>query len=241
MTGTPVVLLHPLGVDHRFWGPLREALPPSFGDVVVPDLPGHGDAALPPENPTVEDFADVVEKELGGYDRVHVVGVSLGGLVGQVLAARRPELVERLVVADAVAVYPEPMQQMWRDRAATVRRGGLEPVIEGMEQLWYSDGFRREDEEHVSAMRRVLLENDPEGYARTCEALATADLSEAVRSVKAPVLVLCGREDAPPFQHAVQWFTDNLADVRAEWLPGGHATAYENPEPFADALVRFLV
>ncbi len=70
-------------------------------------------------------------------------------------------------------------------------------------------------------MRRVLLENDPEGYARTCEALATADLSEAVRSVKAPVLVLCGREDAPPFQHAVQWFTDNLADVRLSGCPAG--------------------
>ena len=240
MTGTPLVLLHPLGVDHRFWEPVREALPTTFGDVVVPDLLGHGGAALPPEDPTVDDFVDAVEKQLDGLERVDLVGVSLGGLVGQVLAARRPELVQRLVVADAVAVYPDAMQQMWRDRAATVRREGLGSVAEPMEQLWFTEPFRRAEADRVSAVRELLLSGDPEGYARTCEALATADTSEAARTIGAPVLVLCGLDDAPPFRQAVEWFTASLKDVTAGWLPGGHATAYENPRDFADALVRFL-
>ena len=236
----PLVLLHPLGVDHRFWDPVREALPAPFGDVVVPDLLGHGGAALPPVDPTVDDFVTAVEEELDGLDRVDVVGVSLGGLVGQVLAARRPELVRRLVVADAVAVYPEAMQQMWRDRAATVRREGLAVVAEPMEQLWFTEAFRRTAADRVAAVRKVLLAGDPEGYARTCEALATADTSEAARTIEAPVLVLCGSQDAPPFRQAVEWFTSSLEDVSSAWLPGGHATAYENPQDFADAVARFL-
>ncbi|WP_148575542.1 alpha/beta fold hydrolase [Nocardioides caldifontis] len=240
MTARPLLLLHPLGVDHRFWDPVRACLPDAMGDVVVPDLLGHGGAALPPEEPSVEAFADAVEKELDGAGQVDVVGVSLGGLVGQVLAARRPDLVRRLVVADAVAVYPAPMQQMWRERAATVRREGLAAVAEPMEQLWFTEPFRRDAADQVAAVREVLLAGDPEGYARTCEALATADTSEAARSIAAPVLVLCGEQDAPPFQQAVEWFTAALQDVRAEWLPGGHAAAYENPQPFADALARFL-
>jgi 3-oxoadipate enol-lactonase len=239
-TETPLVLLHPLGVDHRFWEPVREALPASFGDVVVPDLLGHGGAALPPEDPSVDDFVDAVEKELAGLGRVDLVGVSLGGLVGQALAARRPELVRRLVVADAVAVYPDAMQQMWRDRAATVRREGLVAVVEPMEKLWFTEPFRSAAADRVSAVRDVLLASDPEGYARTCEALATADTSEAARRIEAPVLVLCGLDDAPPFRQAVDWFTASLGDATAGWLPGGHATAYENPREFADAVVRFL-
>lgn len=237
---TPLVLLHPLGVDHRFWNPVIEALPGELGDVVVPDLLGHGSAPLPPKGATVEDFADAVERDIAGHGRANLVGVSLGGLVAQVLAARRPDLVERLVLADSVAVYPEVMRAMWRDRAETVRREGLAAVVEPMEALWFSAAFRRDGSEAVAGVRRMLLAGDPEGYARTCEALAVADTTGRVAAIAAPLLVACGTDDAPPFRQATEWFAATLPAVTVAWLPGGHATAYEHPQPFADAVVGFL-
>ncbi|MEU8804196.1 alpha/beta fold hydrolase [Spirillospora sp. NPDC048819] len=236
----PLVLLHPLGVDHRFWNRVVEALPGHVGEVVVPDLLGHGSAPLPPQSATIDDFADAVEAGIDRHGQVHLVGVSLGGLVAQVLAARRPDLVKRLVVADTVAVYPDAMRAMWRDRAATVRREGIEAFVEPTEALWFSQAFRRDEADAVARVRRVLLDGDPEGYARTCEALADADTTDAVRSVAAPVLVACGEDDAPPFLQATQWFSTALPAVTVAWLPGGHATAYEHPKSFADAVADFL-
>jgi len=235
-----LVLLHPLGVDHRFWDPVVAQLPDDLGPLDVPDLLGHGSAPLPPEGATVADFADAVEKELAGRHRVTLVGVSLGGLVAQLLGARRPEWVERLVLADTVAVYPEPMRSMWRRRAVTVRSEGLQAVVEPTEGLWFSDAFRRDGAHSVAEVRRMLLAGDPEGYARTCEALAGADTSDLVASISAPVLVACGQHDAPPFREAADWFVRTLPDATMTWLPGGHANAYEQPRPFADALAGFL-
>ncbi len=90
------------------------------------------------------------------------------------------------------------------------------------------------------AVRALLLAGDPEGYARTCEALAVADTSAAVPSIAAPTLVVCGEADAPPFRMALDWLARSLPDARTAWLSGAHATAYEHPDEFADLLVDFL-
>ncbi|MET0419197.1 MAG: alpha/beta hydrolase [Actinoplanes sp.] len=220
---TPLLLLHPLGVDHRFWDPVRQYLP----DAITRDLPGAA----------VEDIADAVEESLAGYDRVDLAGVSLGGLVAQVLAARRPGLVRRLVIADTVAVYPDAMRTMWRERAAAVRQSGLEQIVEPTIGLWFSEAA---PPDAVSRVRALLLSGDVERYARTCEALAAADTTGLAGRIAAPTLVACGKHDAPPFQQATEWFAATLPNATVAWLPGGHATAYEHPEAFVDALTRFL-
>lgn len=237
---TPVVLLHPLGVDHRFWDPVRDALPEHIGPVVAPDLLGHGAAPLPGTEPTIEELADAVESEIAEHGRVHLVGVSLGGLVAQVIAARSPALVQRLVIADAVAVYPDAMRSMWRERAALVRASGLEPIVEPMEALWFTSAFRERRPEEVATVRRLLRDTDPEGYARTCEALALADTTGVVSSIKAPMLVACGNDDAPPFRTAVDWFAEEVPGTRVQWLEGGHAATYEYPREFVDVLTDFF-
>jgi 3-oxoadipate enol-lactonase len=220
---TPLVLLHPLGVDHRFWDPVRTYLP----DAITRDLSGA----------SVAEMADGVEQSLAGFDRVDLCGVSLGGLVAQELAARRPGLVRRLVLADTVAVYPEPMRVMWRERAAAVRRTGLEQIVAPTLALWFSEAA---PPDAVSRVRALLLSGDPERYARTCEALAAADTTERAAKIEAPVLVACGKHDAPPFRQATEWFAATLPNATVAWLPGGHATAYEHPEAFVEALTSFL-
>jgi pimeloyl-ACP methyl ester carboxylesterase len=220
---TPLVLLHPLGVDHRFWDPVRTYLP----DAIIRDLDGA----------SVAEMADGVEQSLAGFDRVDLAGVSLGGLVAQELAARRPDLVRRLVLADTVAVYPEPMRVMWRERAAAVRRTGLEHIVAPTLALWFSEAA---PPDAVSRVRALLLSGDPERYARTCEALAAADTTETAAKIEAPVLVACGKHDAAPFRQATEWFAATLPDATVTWLPGGHATAYEHPEAFVDAVTEFI-
>ena len=233
-----LVLLHPLGADGAFWEPVVGEL----GDVrvVTPDLPGHGTAPLPGPRPSLEEYVAPVVDLVADQGPVDLVGVSLGGLVAQELAGRRPELVRRLVLVDTVAVYPEPMRQMWRERAATARDRGLEELVEPMESMWFTDCFKERSGDLVATTRKHFLAGSPEGYARTCEALEVADVTSLAPSITAPALVVCGDQDAPPFRAATAWLAEQLPDASTAWLDGKHAVVLERPAEFARLLEEFL-
>lgn len=231
----PVVLLHPLGADGGFWAPVQAAL--SDREVVAIDLPGHGGAPALPKGTGVEGYSAVVAEQLESVGApVTLVGMSLGGLVAQQLGAARPDLLASVVLVDTVAIYPEPMQQMWRDRAATARRDGLASLVEPMVTMWFTDELAAAGDSRVTQARKTFESTDPEGYARACDLLADADLREAVRSIDVPTVVVCGRDDTAPFRDAALWLAERTGDGTVRWLPGKHACAIEAADEFAALL-----
>jgi 3-oxoadipate enol-lactonase len=197
----------------------------------------------PSSTTTIEQLADqaaalIRQADLGS---VHVVGVSLGGLVAQVLAATHPGLVDHLAVVDAVATYPEVLRQQWRDRQVSVRKGGMEPLVEPTLALWFTAGRLAQGGPEIDYVREAVLAGQAEGYARTCEALETVDLTALASRIAAPTLVVCGQDDAPPFTAAAPWLAETVPDGRLVWLePARHAGVLEQPEQFVTALRDFL-
>ena len=239
--GAPVLLLHPLGVDRSFWNGVVPAL--AGHEVLTYDFPGHGATAVPEEPYTIEDLTEQAAELLtgAGYQRVDVVGVSLGGLVAQRLAVDRPELVRRLVVVDAVAVYPPALREQWRDRAARTPSEGLDPLVDPTLGLWFTADRLAEGGDVVEGVRTTFLAGDPLGYARACQALEVVDLSGVTGTITAPTLVVCGEDDAPPFTAASRALADELPGAELVWLsPARHAGVLEQPEQFQQALTRFL-
>lgn len=239
--GPPVVLVHPLGVDHTVWTPVASGL--TGFSVHTYDLPGHGSTPAPRQRCTVDDLALQLAALLGdaGVGPAHVVGVSLGGLVAQALAARHPGTVDHLVVVDAVDVYPPPMRTMWRDRAALVRSEGMEPVVQATLELWFSASARDTGQAVVETVRDLVAGADPEGYARACEVLETADTSPLLADIAAPTLILCGEQDAPAFTAAAPRLAAAVQHGRLTWLPDlRHAGVLERPAELVDALLDFL-
>ncbi|MGY1602924.1 alpha/beta fold hydrolase [Geodermatophilus sp. SYSU D00815] len=239
--GRPVLLLHPLGVDRSFWNAVAPAL--EGFEVLTYDFPGHGETPAPEQPYTVEDLADQARALLAdaGQARVDVVGVSLGGLVAQRLAADAPELVRRLVVVDAVAVYPEPMRAMWRERAARAADEGMAPFVDPTLALWFTADLLARGGDVVESARRRLETADPRGYALACRALAQADVTGVLDRITAPTLLVCGEDDAPPFTAAARELAARLPGGRVVWLsPARHAGVLERPEQFRAALTGFL-
>ncbi|MFC4008498.1 alpha/beta fold hydrolase [Nonomuraea purpurea] len=233
-----LLLLHPLGSDGRCWDEVAARL--DGVETLAMDLPGHGTAACLPRGAGIGVFADTVAEALAG-ERVHVAGLSLGGLVAQELAARHPALVERVVLADTVDVYPEPMRQMWRERASVARDRGLAELAEPMAAMWFTDAFRAGGSRTPERIRELFLAMDPEGYARACEALEAADTTALVPAIKAPALVVCGSADLPPFTEAARRLHGELRRSELVWMAGAkHAAALERPAEFAAAVRAFL-
>jgi pimeloyl-ACP methyl ester carboxylesterase len=103
----PLVLLHGGSGSWTHWIRNVEALAAAGRRVVVPDLPGFGDSARPPDGQDADSVAPALAdglRQLLGEAPVDVVGFSFGGLCGGLMAAAHPERVRRLVLVGAPAL-----------------------------------------------------------------------------------------------------------------------------------------
>ncbi|MGE0216571.1 alpha/beta fold hydrolase [Mycolicibacterium sp.] len=234
-----IVFVHPLASGPRFWSGVRDRLPAlathavDLAQVPARDEAERGLAAL----------TDAVAEEIAATDdgAVTVVGVSLGALVALDLATRHPRLVQRLVLADSVPVYPGMMQQMWRQRADIARTEGIAGLLEPTLRLWFSPRFLDAGGPELDAVVQTFTAFDPLRYARHCEILAGVDLRARAHEVSVPTLVVCGTHDSDPFVEAARWFEQAIAGAQLAWVDGGHhAAALEFPDQFASLVYEFV-
>lgn len=226
-----VVLLHPLGADHRFFDPLLPYL--AGRRVLRVDLPGHG-ATGPLGDYTIAAMATRVARTIRhqGVRSAVVVGTSLGGLIAQQLAVDAPDLVAGLVLADTVVCYPEPLRELWRSRAAELESEAttVSDYLESTIAIWFDEHAPQSALDYV---RQVLATTTAAGYAQACHALATADLTGTTGSINVPTALVCGRDDGAAFRAAIDWFAERIPGSTVNWLDHRHATALQDPAPFA--------
>ena len=105
-TGPALLLLHGWGATKELMAPVAQRL--TGYRTVIPDLPGFGSTAMPPQAWGVEEYAAWVLALLDrlGIERAHVVGHSNGGRIAIALAAAHPERVSRLVLTDSAGIRP---------------------------------------------------------------------------------------------------------------------------------------
>lgn len=196
-------------------------------EVIGWDLPGHGSGRPAKEPFTVEDIAgDLATRveTLAGGRRTGYAGVSFGGAVGFELASRSAGPFEAVVCIGAAPRIGQP--EMWRERAALVRRAGTPVMVEGSARRWFAPGFVERSPQVAGGLLRALHEVDKESYALACEALARFEAREAVR----PRRVLVGEHDVV--------VSPETAD---RTLAGcGHLPPAEDPAAVAEVLVQVL-
>ncbi|HEX5507474.1 MAG TPA: alpha/beta fold hydrolase [Pseudolabrys sp.] len=240
-SGAPLVLLHCLGVDHRFWDfatPLADRF-----TLLRYDLPGHGATPVPAAPYSIADLSGQLAAilELNGIGRASIAGISLGGLIAQHFAAHRPEMVERLVLVDTTPRYSDEIRGMWTVRAQTARTKGVAAMVPDLLKIWFSDDALARDPESVRYVRETLQRTSGEGYALACEALGAADLRPDAARIRAPTLVVCGENDIPSFLDSARWLAENIKGAKLVWIPRTrHASVIECPDQALKLLSDFL-
>ena len=108
--GAPVVLLHGGEADHAMFDGLSRALNGHF-TVIAYDQRDSGATRNPPLSYSLADLADDAAALIRGlgYDRAHVMGTSLGGLIAQALAARHPDSIDRLILSSTWKINKSPL------------------------------------------------------------------------------------------------------------------------------------
>ena len=173
-------------------------------------------------------------------DRVHMVGLSLGGAVALEMGIRYPERLDSLALICTSAKFGEP--QPWLDRATLVRKDGMEAVANSVASRWVSPGKAEASPELMARLERMVLATPAEGYASACEALATYDVRAELGSIKAPVLAIAGAEDPATPPESLQEILDGIGHGRLVVLdPAAHVPTFEQSEQLSDLLQQHVL
>ncbi|MBX7444611.1 MULTISPECIES: alpha/beta fold hydrolase [unclassified Arthrobacter] len=242
-THTPVVMLHALGVSGLSWSPIKVLL--KRAAIQTPDLPGHGCRPILSGQPNdIDTWVDDVMTQISPDDKsggIHLVGMSLGGIIAARLAARYPDFVKTLTLVATVPRYPNALRDLWRNRMNSVPASGMVPVLEATMNLWFTAEALSIGGDTVAEVRSALLETAPQGYAQACSLLAAADITEDLPIISSKTLVVCGRDDAVAFQLGAETIARLIPNSGLKLIDHGrHAAALERPNVFADILSEHL-
>jgi len=244
--GPVVVLSHALGCDLQMWDGVAAALQNRY-TVLRYDHRGHGRSPATEGAYQMDDLADdaaaFIRLHAAGGP-VHFVGLSMGGMTAQALAARHPALVRSITVANSASRYDDAGQAGWQTRISTVLGQGMEAIADGAMQRWFTPEFRA-DNVHggsatVAAMRAVLVATAAAPYVAACAAVAAIDLDAGNRTIACPALVLAGSRDEATPPALSQTIADTIPDAQLASIDAAHLSAVERPDEFTRIVGAFL-
>ena len=239
----PVVLSHALGLDLHMWDAFAAELAAAGHPVLRYDHRGHGASAVLPGPYSMDDLVDDAARLIREWGRGPVVwvGLSMGGMVGQGLAVRHPELTRALVLANTSAQYPDTARAMWAERIATVESQGMAGIADAVMARYFSAPFRAAHGDVVDSFRRRVLRTDAAGYVSNCHAVAGVDWLDRLPRLTCPTLVVAGGLDAGAPVSMSEAIVERIAGARLLVLSqASHLSVVEEPVLFASAVRGFI-
>jgi pimeloyl-ACP methyl ester carboxylesterase len=237
-----VLVLHDWFSDHTSWDGVRAYLAPDAATYAFADLRGYGRSRRIAGTYTLDEAADdawAVADALG-WSRLALVGHSMSSLVVQRMAQLAPDRVERLALLTPVPPTSMRLDDAGREMMRALALAPDEMRVAALRQAW---GTRLGDAWIRLKVARWRETAAPEAVAAYVDLYGRADVSAGAAAVRAPMLVVTGAHDAPPFQEAylkqaLRPFYPQAAYATCEG--SGHYPMQEQPPLLATQLERFL-
>src|SRR5262245_52049352 len=236
----PVLMLaHSLGQDHGMWDPQIADLSEHFR-VLRYDIRGHGASAVTAGDYRIEQLAADALALAGalGIDRFAFCGLSLGGMIGQWLAANAPQRVTAAVLANTSATADAARMQARRE---AVLSSGMASIADMVMTRFFSPRLLASGSPIVASARRTLLATSPVGYAGCCAAIRDMDLTPMLSTIRIPILIVNGELDVSlPWRGLGEVLAREIAGARIVHLDAAHLSNIERPRAFTSAVLQFL-
>lgn len=238
--GAPAVLMsNSLAADTSMWAAQAQQLAQNYR-VIRFDARGHGRTEATADDYSLDLLVDDVLSLLDamGIEKVHFVGLSLGGMIGQLLAVRAPHRLSSLVLC---ATFASASIEMWDERVRLARKEGVEPLIEPTLTRWLTPGFRAARPDVVDAVRDMIGKTSAEGYAGCAAAIRDMDISGAAQHISLPTLLVAAADDpsAPP--ETMARLHERIEGARFIVLEdAAHLFTIEQPDRVTRVIAEFL-
>lgn len=234
----PLVFVNSLGTDLRIWDEVIAHLPKDQ-PILAYDKSGHGlsEAGAVTMDDFATDLAALMDR--AGLRDALICGVSVGGMIAQRLASLRPDLVTGLVLCNTGLRIGT--RTAWDERIATLDRGGLAPMADGILERWFAPHFAQRHPARLKGYRTMLTRTPLDGYRTVCAAIRDTDLGPTTRNLPCPTLCIAGAADQATPPEIVKDLADSIPSASYVCLPDtGHLPCLEAPTALAQHLVSHL-
>ncbi len=238
--GRVVMLSNSLMTDHTMWDINLPALTDRYR-VLRYDTRGHGRSGLTPGPYTLELLAEDAIGLLDrlGIERVHFVGLSVGGMIGQQIGARFPERIYSLALCDTASEWR--VRTVWDERFAIVAAKGIAGLVDSTITRWFTAEFIAANPETIDRIRRMIARTSQDGYLACGAAIRELAQTTMLLQIKAPTLVLAGRKDPACTVENATVIHRLIAGSKLVIIEdAAHLSNVEQPRAFNAALRNFL-
>jgi 3-oxoadipate enol-lactonase len=225
-----LVLSGSVGSTIEMWEPNLSALASRFR-VVRLDHRGHANSPAPPGPYRIDDLAEDVLCTLDGLgiERFAWCGLSMGGMIGMLMASRRPERVSALVLCCTSAAVTDT--SVWTERARRVADSGTVALAADIVDRWFTPRWARQHPSELERARAWVSNTADNAYRQCCEAIADWNFIEQLSVIGTPTLVIAGRHDqATPIDPDARILASRIPHARLKILDAAHLATMEQPD-----------
>ena len=236
----PVLMLsNSLGTNLHMWDEQVAPFTRHFR-LVRYDRRGHGRSSVPTGPYTMERLGRDVLCVLDGLgiQKTNWCGLSMGGMVGMWLGANAANRIERLILSNTAAYFPD--KTMWEGRIKLVREKGLAGIVDANMERWFTAGFRQRAPAAMAKMREMFLATAIDGYIGCGEAIRDMDHRPLLAKITAPTLVIAGKHDPATTLEAGEFIQEHIPRAAIAVLDAAHISNLEQPQVYADTVLEFL-
>jgi len=240
--GPWLTMSHSLACNLSMWDPQMVVLTKKY-QVLRYDTRGHGQSSAPAGEYTLEQLADDVKGLLDALKirQTHWAGLSMGGMIGQAFALRYPGVFQSMVLADTTSRRPPDAAKMWAERIQNAQQKGMEALVEGTLGRWFTEPYRNARKDVMSRIGNDIRKTPVAGFVGCCHAIAKIDLTDRLKEIQCPALVIVGEQDMGTPVEAARAIHQNLPGSELKIIPSAaHLSNVEQAEEFNRAMTGFL-
>ena len=189
----PIVLIHGVGLSHEIWQPQLDY----FKDYTTLsyDILGHGKTPLNIKNISFDNFSEQLLNLINElkFDKVHLIGFSIGSLIARNFAIKHNELLQSLTLLGSIYKRSEEQQKIINDRFA-LAKNNLKLSRKALTR-WFTDKYLEENPNTYEKISSILEKNNMENFLKVYELFVLHKNDENFQNIKVNTLIMTGEND----------------------------------------------
>ena len=233
-----IVFANSLGATIDIWDDVITTLPDGLR-IIRYDMRGHGRSDIPDGPYTMGQLVSDAEAVCDATQTrdAMFVGLSVGGMVAQGLAVKRPEMIRALVLSNTAAKIGNP--SFWAERVNDVQTLGMDGLAHKIIPRWFGRDFLKNGD--TLRWHAMLSQTNAQGYAGICAAIAGTDFYTPTSGLRIPTLGIAGGQDASTPADLVRETVDLIPGSQMTVMSRcGHLPCVEDPIGYSDILRSFI-
>ena len=242
-SGPALYMVHGIGSRKTTWDELVDGLKDHFTCITY-DLRGHGDSPEPPTPYSLDDLVDDLEalRAKLGHEQIHVIGHSLGGMIGPAYARAYPERTLSVGLLSTAAGRSEDDRAKLQALGEAMEEKGAIPVLSAFVERWFTDAFIEAYPQVIDARLQQIKDMSEAVFLSVFWIYATTEMSPWLHEIQQPCLVLTGEFDGGCNPRLNQFIYDQLPNSEMVILEGlKHSLMIEATDRVLPHVRQFLL